>query len=196
MAYIFRRTPAGELEIVDVVLDANIAAILAKTHNLPAHPANEDTAYAAVLAAQAAVVEAQKAVAKVDLFNSAEIFVFPEVTNVTCTLTAGLVANTFGAWAEIVDSGAVTLSSKFATKPGYLGDVTLYTFSAADKMWLIELSYGAAKSILGRVMVRSDWTYVMPIKSRKIPAGETVYYRLMCETGGATCKAAFRYFYE
>ncbi len=43
----------------------------------------------AVTAAENAVDAAELAAAKVDLFNSAEVFLFPEVTNVTVTLTAG-----------------------------------------------------------------------------------------------------------
>lgn len=136
------------------------------------------------------------AAAKVDLFNSAEVFLFPETTNVTITLTAGN-TNVFSSWAEVVDSTAATLSSKFATKPGYINDMYIYDHSAVDKLYLVELSYGAAKTTLGRIMWHTSFKDAVQIKSRRVPAGETIYYRMMCSgANGATAKIGFRYFYE
>ena len=123
------------------------------------------------------------------------VYLFPEASNVTVTLTAGGVANTFGAWAEITDSGATTLSSKFATLEGYLSEIMVSDYSVANEVWLIEIAYGAAKTVIGRCAVRSDWTWVVELLSRSVPPGEPVYYRAMSETAGATCKARFRYYY-
>ena len=122
-------------------------------------------------------------------------YLFPEASDVTVTLTAGLVANVYGAWAEIVDSGATTLSSKFAAQSGFLSEVMVSDFSVANEITLLEIAYGTPKVTVGRAAVRSDWTWVIELLSEVIPAGETVYYRAMAETGGATMLARFRYYY-
>lgn len=73
----------------------------------------------------------------------------------------------------------------------------LYDHSAVDKLYMVELAYGAAKSTLGRVSYHTSFIEMAPIKSRRIPAGETVYYRMMCSgAASATAKVGFRYFYE
>ena len=154
----------------------------------------------AVIAAQAAVVTAQTAADKVDLFNSADASLFPATTNLTCQLTAGN-TNVWSAWTEVVDSGATTLSSAFAANPGYISDMLFFLPSDAADGYSVELAYGVAKTNLGRAsfwaLASGDIAYIMPIKSRRVPAGETVYYR-MSSTGanGATVQARFRYFYE
>lgn len=150
--------------------------------------------------ADAAVVAAQTAAAKVDLFNSAEVYLFPAASSLTCVLTAGN-TNVWSAWTEVADSGANTLSDEFAVNPGYVSDMLFFLPSDAADGYNVELAYGAAKTILGRVgmwaLAGGDVAYVLPIKSRRVPAGETVYYRMQ-STGanGATIQARFRYFYE
>lgn len=162
--------------------------------------AKEATAYAAVLNAEAAVLAAQEAAAKVDLFNSAEVFLFPATSNLTCTLTAGN-TNVWSSWTEIADSGANTLTEEFAADPGYISDMLFFLPSDAADGYNVELAYGASKVTLGRVgvwaLADGDIASVLPIKSREVPAGETVYYRMQ-STGanGATIQARFRYFYE
>ncbi len=154
------------------------------------------SADAAVVNAQEAVVAAQIAAAKVDLFNSAEVFLFPASTNMTITLVAGN-TNLFGAWTEIADANAVTLSSRFASAAGYISDMHIYDHSAVDKLYLVEIAYGASKSTLGRIMYHTSFIEMAPIKSRRIPAGETIYYRMMCSgANNANAKVGFRYFYE
>jgi len=176
---------AGEYETINAKLDAiKVSADLAVTH-----------AEAAVVEAANAVAVAGIAAAKVDLFNSAEVFLFPSTTNVTVTLTAGN-TNQFGAWAEITD-GATTLSSKFAANPGYISDMYIYDHSAVDKLYLVEIAYGDNKTTLARVMYHTSFIEMAPVKSRLVPAGETIYYRMMCSgANGATAKVGFRYFYE
>lgn len=185
---------------------SDITAIKAKTDNLPASPANEVTAAAAVVnanlavvAAQNATVQAQIAAAKVDLFNSAPVYTFPVDTNITCTLTAGN-TNTWGNWTEIKDSTNVTFTSKFPSS-GYISDMCTFLHSDADDVYNIELAYGDGKIDLGRVRfyipVGGKVSDLLPIKSRKVPAGEVIYYRMMCSgANGATTRVNFRYFYE
>jgi len=162
--------------------------------------AKEATAVAAVTNAEAAVVAAQAAAAKVDLFNAAEVFLFPDATNRTITLTAGA-TNIWSAWTEVVDSAAITLSSKFSASAGYVSDMLFFLPSDAADGYSVELAYGDAKTNLGRVafwaLADGDIAYVLGIKSRRVPSGETIYYRMQ-STGanGATVQARFRYFYE
>jgi hypothetical protein len=162
--------------------------------------AKEATAYAAVVNAEVAVIAAEEAAAKVDLFNSAEVFLFPTTTNLTCVFTAGN-TNVWSAWTEVEDSGTTTLSSAFAVDPGYISDMLFFLPSDAADGYNIELAYGASKTNLGRVamwaLADGDIAYTIPIKSRRVPAGETIYYRMQ-STGanGATVQVRFRYFYE
>jgi len=127
--------------------------------------------------------------------NENEMHLYPEGVGTTVTFTAGNGIDTFGAWAEIVDSLAVTLSSLFAASAGYIKEIMTRTYSHANEIYIIELSYGAANTILGRVKVRSDWTYVLSLLSVRVPAGETVYYRMKAETALATLIADFRYYF-
>lgn len=155
---------------------------------------------AAVLAAQGAVIAAQTAATKIDLFNSAEVYLFPSATNLNCLLTAGN-TNIWSAWTEVADNATTTLSSSFAVNSGYVSDMLFFLPSDAADGYNIELAYGDAKTTLGRTafwaLASGDVAYVMPIKSRRVPAGETIYYRMQ-STGanGATVQARFRYFYE
>jgi len=82
--------------------------------------------------ADAAVTAAETAASKVDLFNSAEVYLFPATTNLTCSLAAGN-TNVWSAWTEVVDSGATALSSSFAVNPGFVSDMLFFLPSdAAD----------------------------------------------------------------
>ena len=158
--------------------------------------AKEATAHAAVVNAEAAVTAAQIAAAKVDLFNSAEVFLFPDVTNITITLTAGD-TNVWSDWAQVIDSVSTNLSSKFIAKAGYINDIYISDHSAVDKFYCIELSYGEANTTLGRIMWHTSYKDAVQIKTRRVPVGETIYYRMMCSgANGATAKIGFRYFYE
>jgi len=123
---------------------------------------------------------------------------FPASSANYVTFTAGGVANTFGAWAEIVDDAANKLSDVFATTPGHMCGVLMEDLSVKDKRYLFEVAYGDDKIIVmrhrflaGDVKKLEAITFV-PLRALIIPAGETVYYRLMCETAGATCEISFR----
>jgi hypothetical protein len=168
---------AGYNELIDK-LDANNALLVANGVHL------DDAKAAALLAAS-----------EVDFFNTAEVFVYPTTTDRTCTMTSGL-ADAFGVWAEITDSAATTLSSKFAAKGGYFCDAMVFNNSVPSEMYIIEIAYGAGKTVIARLRVYADWTYMVHIKSRPIPAGETIYYRMAAETAGSTCRIGFNYFLE
>ena len=171
-------------------LNAKLDSIAIKAY---AAVANAD---AAVNAAEDAVDAAQLAVAKVDLFNTAERLVYPTTTNLTCTLTAGE-TNAWGNWAQITDSGGGNLSSCFSVNTGYITDMQIFDHSAADKIYLVEIAFGSAKNIIGRVAYHTSFADNVDIKSELIPVGETVYYRMMSSgVNGATARVGFRYIYE
>jgi len=125
--------------------------------------------------------------------------VFPSLSDLTVTFTAPVGVDTYSVWAEIVDSGANTLSNIFAADDGHLSAVVVEVFDTADKNYIFQISYGAAKVIITTIRFHGDGApgHVIKVDTRTrgpaIPAGETVYYRMMCETGSATCLVSFRY---
>ncbi|GAG89789.1 unnamed protein product [marine sediment metagenome] len=113
--------------------------------------------------------------------------------------TAGGVNNTFGAWAELVDDANNKLSDAFASSPGHITGVLIEDLNVKDKRYLFELAYGDSEVIIlrhrflaGDVKKLAAIQHVR-IRSVIIPAGEKLYYRLMCETAGKTCEVSFRY---
>ena len=155
------------------------------------------SADAAVVNAEAAVLAAQDILNTLLLHTENEVFLYPDTASATCTLTAGAGVDTWSAWTELVDNGAVTLSSKFVADSGYLHQAMTHDYSIADKIFIIEIAYdNDGTDIVGRIKVRSDWTYVSDLNSVVIPAGETIYYRMQSETAGATLQADFRYYFD
>ena len=125
--------------------------------------------------------------------------IFPDDTNKLVTLTAGGVANTFGAWAAIVDGTPTEFSTVFAADDGHIASIIVEECSLTDVRYMLEVSYGAAKVIVARtrfmkVLNKLNVGHQMRIRSIHIPAGETVYYRLKCETANATAEVHFRYY--
>jgi hypothetical protein len=192
-----------------VVFSAEEYALLAKEATAYAAVQNANAAAeAAVDAAEAAadaVVAAQAAVAKVDLFNSAVVYLYPENATGVVTLLCGSSPDrgygTWTEWTEVKDNNNVTLSSVFATESGYIGDIAILYTSALENVYVIELSWGANYTDLARFMFVSTASEypgaVSQIKSRRVPAGQKVYYRAMCEADdSATIRVGFRYFYE
>ena len=128
-------------------------------------------------------------------FHTTELF--PEDTDETVTVTAGGTNNMFGAWAELVDNNPVTMSSKFASEEGHIASILIEEASVIDKRYLLELSYGAAKTIISRsrFMKATNKLHVSHqsrIRAPHIPTGETVYYRLKCETASASAEIQLR----
>ena len=122
---------------------------------------------------------------------------FPEGSNEIVVFQAGTV-NTFCPWVEIIDNNLVTLSSKFTSYDGHLSSINIETLSAVNKIYVLELAYGSAKTIISRSRFISSiavlgFSSIEKIRSVKVPAGEKVYYRMKCETASATVECHFRY---
>lgn len=153
----------------------------------------------AVANAEAAATLGQITLDTLLLHNENEVFLWPESVTATATLTAGASSDNFSAWTELIDSSANSLSANFTTKDGYLVEIMTHDYSvnATDRMFSIELAYGnVTKTVIGRIKVRSDWTYVLALRSVVIPQGQTIYYRMKSEIAGADLKADFRYYYK
>jgi len=152
---------------------------------------------AAVLAAQLASANAQDTLNLLRLHTENENYLFPETTAYNITLTAPATADTWSAWTEVVASNAETLSSKFAADTGYLSQVTFYGYNFPDELIIVELAYDDdGTDVVGRVMARSDFTWVLELNSEPIPAGSTVYYRMMSSHINESIKANFKYYYN
>ena len=127
-------------------------------------------------------------------------YLFPEDTDETVTLVAGAVNHTFGAWAEIADNNAVTLSSK-ATSDMHISSIIAEDSSLRDNLYVVEISYGDSKTIIGRARMLSATNQIAhTIQERMrnliIPKGEKIYYRMKCETADTTAVFHFRYHYH
>ena len=130
--------------------------------------------------------------------------IFPDTSNLSCTLTAGGVANTYGNWTEIQDSGATTFSSKFAAAEGHISSIVLEDASVQDKVFMMQIGYTFDAVIYrslscfrfvsgtGNVPGVFQLRYCMP----HIPVGATLCYRMMCEQADATADVHFRYHYH
>lgn len=135
------------------------------------------------------------------LVNAHESFIFPEDTGKTVTVTAHANINTWGAWVEVVDSGANTLTSKFASNDGHIADILIESTESAGQIWALEIAYGDSKINCGRKRFVSASVGFVPatqqtrIRAPHIPAGETIYGRLMVDKAGAeTVLVHIRYF--
>jgi len=129
-----------------------------------------------------------------------ESSIFPEDSDEVVTFAAGAPANTFGSWAEIaVDGNGTTFSSKVATENAHISGILIEDLSDKDKRYLLEIAYGDDKTdvlrhrFLSGEVKKLEAVQFMRIRAEVIPAGETVYYRLKCETAGATCEISLRY---
>ncbi|MBA7559936.1 hypothetical protein ES708_01554 [subsurface metagenome] len=141
--------------------------------------------------------------AKVDflyLDSQHESAIFPEDTDEVVTFAAGSPGDTFGTWAEVaVDDNGATLSSKLASESGHISAILIEELSVKDKRYLLEIAYGADKvNVLRHRFIawdvkKLDAVNYMKIRAEAIPAGETVYYHMKCETALASCEISLRY---
>lgn len=123
-------------------------------------------------------------------------YLFPESTLDYVLFATAAGVNTWTNWVEIVGFvGGMTFSSRFAATPGYLTDIMVYLHAPANVIYEMEVGWGVAYTVVGRVRMYADWTYHLPMWSAQIPAGQVVYYRMRCENSPASMRGAFRYHY-
>lgn len=117
-------------------------------------------------------------------------YLFPGDTGLTCMFTAGEALNTWSAWAEIVDSGANTLSSLFAAVRGHITVIQEEEVSDINTRYQLELAFGDAKTHITSQRFAGSGKFQNPdnharIFAFEIPAGEVVYYRMKSNTAVA-----------
>jgi len=134
-------------------------------------------------------------------------YIFPDMSSdidLTCTFTSGAI-DTFGAWAEITDSGVTTLGSIAATHPLHITALRIRTTSDADLLYVIEIGYGAnagAVTVLdphefGSGTKKIDSDEQVRFRPPVIPMGEKVWYRMKTEnTLNATATVEMRYHFH
>lgn len=126
--------------------------------------------------------------------------IFPDDTNLTCTLMAAATANTWSSWTEIQDSGTTTLSSKFNPIGGHVVSMVIESLSEEDTIYMLEISYGASNTIVTRWRFAGTTKFQDPahqvrVRSDHITVGATIYYRMKTATAVAdTLLCHFRYY--
>lgn len=132
-----------------------------------------------------------------------ETFIFPEATNLTVDLgLGGAAANVWSGWQEVVDSATNKFSDKFATRAGHISAAQAEEATPADQVFMLEIAYGAAHTVISRARFISGATpklaaiHQQRIRPLANPAGELLYYRMMCDDGAGVCKVNFRYHYH
>ena len=125
--------------------------------------------------------------------------VFPHESERTLTFTADDEINKFGDWAEIKDNTEVTFESKI-TSPAFIAALLIEKCSVREKVYMLEIAYGDAKTLVTCYRFIAGETVFLPavqqirVRSRVIPVGEKVYYRMKCETALATCQLHLRHY--
>ena len=125
--------------------------------------------------------------------------IFPDDTDLICTLTAGQAADTWGAWAEIEDSATTKFSSVIASNPGHITVIQEEELSDINALYMVEIAYGDAKVPLPKQRFAGSGRFQSPSNLARtygleIPAGEKLYYRMKSNTAVAdTATVHFRY---
>ena len=150
---------------------------------------------------QADIEELQTEVDSLILEIQHDSELFPENTDRKVELTAGTPANTWSAWTEIEDDDTppVTFSSKIICIV-HLSGLLIEDLSNKDKRYELQIAYGDAKTqitshrfLVGDVVKKLAAIQFIRVRAEHIPLGEKVYYRMRCETAGATCEISLRY---
>ncbi|MBA7652762.1 hypothetical protein ES703_60601 [subsurface metagenome] len=125
-------------------------------------------------------------------------YIFPEDTNRFVTFTAGAGDNEWSDWEEIVDGSANKFSEK-ATADLHISALLIEVANIKEKVYMIEIAHGDDKTPVTPYRFISGETVKLPavqdakVRADHVPPGETIYYRMKCETGGKTCDLHIRY---
>jgi len=134
-------------------------------------------------------------------------YIFPDLSSdidLTCTFTSGAI-DSFGVWAEIVDSGATTLSSIAAAHALHISALRIRSTNTLNKLYVIEIGYGpdaGSVTILdphefGSGDKKIDSDEQVRFRPPVIPQGQKVYARMKTEdTLNATANIELRYHYH
>ena len=135
------------------------------------------------------------------LEQSHDTKIFPESSDRKIEFTAGGLTNAWSTWAVIEDDTPETpikLSDR-GTSSMHISAVSIEDLSDDDKRYMIEIAYGDDKTVISRHRFVSGESKKLAaithvrIRAVYIPAGEEIYYKMMCETAEATCEISIRY---
>ena len=146
----------------------------------------------------------QTDVTHLELMLAHDAQIFPSLPSLDCVMTAGVGADTFGAWAEIEDNTVGTtlkLSAAFASHDGHISAMGAEYLSENSEIYMVKLAYGDAKTEICNFRIKAGTNYLPitqapRIQGAHVPAGETVYYQMAAETGESTANVAFRYYLD
>ncbi len=178
-----------------VLSPAEYASLSSRIDNL------KTSADAAVVNAVLAASTSEAVLDTLLLHNENVVYLYPENTTYDAVLTSGNGVDTWTAnWTEITDTHSTLRESIMANAGGhsycFLTEMTFREYHSPDIMSIIEIAYGDAHTVVGRVKARSDFTYVFVLRSARIPVGQVIYYRMKSELALEHCTVDFRYYYE
>ncbi|MBA7648184.1 hypothetical protein ES703_55967 [subsurface metagenome] len=126
--------------------------------------------------------------------------IFPNDTNLTLTFTAHANANEWSSWAEIIDN----IGNKFSdgiTREAHITSFLLEKCETKEKVFMFEVAYGDAKTIVSRYRFIAGVTAKLPpiqqvrIRGDHLPVDEKLYYHMKCEQAGSkTCQLHIRHY--
>ena len=138
---------------------------------------------------------------ELQLEQSHDTRIFPESTDRKVEFTAGGSTNAWGTWAVVEDDTPTTpvkLSDRGESNM-HISAIAVEDLSDKDMRYMFEIAFGGDKTIVARHRFVSGENKKLAaitfprIRTRNVPAGEEIYYQMMCETAGATCEVSFRY---
>jgi len=128
--------------------------------------------------------------------------IFPENSGIALTLTAGPVANAFDGdvWGRLTDEDGNHFDEMFTRHPTWdrhLSAIVMEDASARDKVYHLEISYGDSRTMVTRMRfiagnTKAGATNRTAVRAVHVPAGERIYYHMMCETANATLEVHLR----
>jgi len=125
--------------------------------------------------------------------------VWPDEPSRTCTVTSGAGADTWGAWANLVDNALDALSLKFAADDGHITGILVEECSSTDNPYHLEIRDNVSGETLCRsrftkANVRLDVGHSPRVLSLHIAAGADIEYRMKDANGGETADISIRYY--
>jgi len=140
------------------------------------------------------------------LESAHESKLFPDLSDdidLTCTFTSGAI-DSYGTWAEVVDSDATTFGSVSAANI-HISALRIRTTDTADVLYVIELGYGLDAGAVTSFSVHEfgsgtkkiDSDEQVRFRTEHVPAWQKIYYRMKTEnTLNAVATVGFRYHTE
>jgi len=128
--------------------------------------------------------------------------IWPASTLLVCQFVSGALADAWGVWAQVTDTGANLLSTDFVTRAGFLDQACASNYTIDTNIYEFEIGWGAVPTVVARARFESATAatgplpYFIDLRSEQIPAGQLIYYRMRDATGAGQINICFRYYFE